>query len=104
LCRCKLDARFAPNVLQAQKSFWMHPMALLGCEAQVEAHFSPFRDSALLTQDRCTVHAERSIGSKMVLDTSDAAPRGRGSCAISFGPFGDSVSVCARYVHNLRQT
>jgi hypothetical protein len=26
--------------------FWMHPMALLGCEAQVEAHFSPFQDSA----------------------------------------------------------
>jgi hypothetical protein len=37
-----------PNVLVAQKSFWMHPMALLGCEAQVEAHFSLFRDSAHL--------------------------------------------------------
>jgi hypothetical protein len=28
-----------------QKSFWTHLMALLGDEAQVEAHFGPFGDS-----------------------------------------------------------
>jgi hypothetical protein len=33
----KLDARFAPNVPQAQKLFGMHPMELLGDEAQVDA-------------------------------------------------------------------
>jgi hypothetical protein len=25
----------------ARKSFWMHPMVLLGDEAQVESHFGP---------------------------------------------------------------
>jgi hypothetical protein len=33
---------------QAQKLFWMHPMVLLGDEAQVEARFGPFGDSANL--------------------------------------------------------
>jgi hypothetical protein len=32
----------------AQKSFWRHPMVLLGYEAQLEYHFSLFRDSANL--------------------------------------------------------
>jgi hypothetical protein len=31
-----------------RKSFWTHPMVLLGYEAQLEAHFVPFRDSANL--------------------------------------------------------
>jgi hypothetical protein len=39
---CKIGAVFAPNVLYAQKSLWMHPMVLLGYEAQVEARFGPF--------------------------------------------------------------
>jgi hypothetical protein len=33
----KIGALFAPNVLSAQKSFWTHPMVLLGDEAQVKA-------------------------------------------------------------------
>jgi hypothetical protein len=36
------------NVPYGQKSFWMHPMVLLGDKAQVEAHFSLFRDSVNL--------------------------------------------------------
>ena len=32
----------------AQKSFWTDPMVLLGDEAQVEARFGPFGDSANL--------------------------------------------------------
>ena len=36
------------DVPSAQKSFWMHQMVLLGDEAQVEAHFGPFGDSAIL--------------------------------------------------------
>ena len=32
----------------AQKSFWMHHMVLRGDEAQVEAHFGLFEDSANL--------------------------------------------------------
>jgi hypothetical protein len=40
----------AMNVPQAQKSFWTHPMVLLGDEAQVEARFSLFGDSANLDE------------------------------------------------------
>jgi hypothetical protein len=42
--RCTVCAKCT----MAQESFWMHPMVLLGDEAQVEAHFSLFRDSAKL--------------------------------------------------------
>jgi hypothetical protein len=96
-------------------------MVLLGDEAQVQARFSPFGDSAnldarqvhslrqtyhrlsnrfrctrwysdvtrlkwklvlvrleivlTLTQDGCIVYAEHTIGSKIILDTSDGTPR-----------------------------
>jgi hypothetical protein len=43
-----MGARFAPNVPQAQKSFWTHQMVLLGDKAQMEAHSGPFGDSANL--------------------------------------------------------
>ena len=33
---------------KAQKLFWMHPMVELGDEAQMDARFGPFRDSANL--------------------------------------------------------
>jgi hypothetical protein len=33
-----------PNVPQAQKSFWMHPMELLGDVGHVESCFGPFED------------------------------------------------------------
>jgi hypothetical protein len=42
---------------------WMHPMVLLGDEAQVEARFGPFGHSANLEQHRWTVCAKRTIGS-----------------------------------------
>jgi hypothetical protein len=35
-------------------------------------------------QDRCTVEAKRTIGSKIVLDTPDGTPRRRGSTRSSF--------------------
>ena len=41
---CKIGARFAPNVLQAQISFWTHPMELLGDVGHVEPCFGPFGD------------------------------------------------------------
>ena len=50
----------------------------------------------ILTQDQCTVCVERTIGSEIVLDAPDGSPRLRGSCGISFGPFGDGVSVDVR--------
>ena len=57
------------------KSFWTHPMVLRGYEAQVKARFSPFGDSANLDVDRCTVCAEHTIGSEIVLDALDGTPR-----------------------------
>jgi hypothetical protein len=46
-------------------------MALLAVEAEVDAHFGLFGDNANLTQDRCTVWAERTTDSKIVLATPD---------------------------------
>jgi hypothetical protein len=47
-CGCNIGAWFAPNVPWAQKSFWMHPLVLLGDKALVEARFGPFGDCANL--------------------------------------------------------
>ena len=50
-------------------------MVLLGDEAQVEYLFSVHLDIVLiLTQDRCTVCVERSIGSEIILDAPDGTP------------------------------
>ena len=51
------------------------PMVLLGDEAQVQAHFGTFRDCANLDADKCTVCAEHTIGSEIVLDAPDGTPR-----------------------------
>ena len=45
-----------------------------GDEAQVEDRFS-LEIVLNLTQDRCTVCAERTIGSEIVLDAPDGIPR-----------------------------
>jgi hypothetical protein len=50
-------------------------MVLLGDEAQVEARFGSFRDSANLEANTCMVCGERTIGSKIIFDTSDGTPR-----------------------------
>jgi hypothetical protein len=42
------SCKVAANIPYAQKSFWTHPMVLLGDEAQVEARFSRFGDNANL--------------------------------------------------------
>jgi hypothetical protein len=51
--RCKVS----PIIPKGQKSFWMHPMVLLGDEAHVEAYFGPFGESANL--DAREVHGLR---------------------------------------------
>jgi hypothetical protein len=43
-----MDARCASNIPQAQNSFWTHLMKLLGDDAEVDAEFIPFEDSANL--------------------------------------------------------
>jgi hypothetical protein len=50
-------------------------MVLLGDEAQLETHFGPLEIVLILTHDRCTVCAEHTIGSEMVLDAPDETPR-----------------------------
>ena len=50
----------------------------------------------ILMLDRCMVCAERTIGSKIILDAPDGTPRRRGSGGMSFGLFGDVVSVDVR--------
>jgi hypothetical protein len=49
--------RFAPNIPKAQKSFWTHPMVLLGDEAQMQARFVSFGDNVIL--DARKVHGLR---------------------------------------------
>ena len=46
-------------------------MVLLGDEAQLEAHFGPFGDSANLDIRSCMVCAERTIVSEIILDAPD---------------------------------
>jgi hypothetical protein len=53
----------------------MHSMELLGDEAQLDARFIPFGDSANLMQDRCTIRGERTTGSEIILDALDRTPR-----------------------------
>jgi hypothetical protein len=58
----------------------------------------------LLMYDRCMFCTEHTTVLEIVLDAPDGTPRLQGSCGIHFGPFGDSVSVCARLEHGLRRT
>ena len=74
MCQCKIGASFALDVPQAYKSFWTQSMVPLGDEAQVEARFGLSDIVLILTQDRCTVCAERTIGSKIILDAPDGTP------------------------------
>ena len=65
-----------PHIPLAHKSFWTQPMVLLGDEARVEYLISVNLEIVLiLTQDRCPVCAERTIGSEIILDAPDGTPR-----------------------------
>jgi hypothetical protein len=44
-------------------------------EAQVEARLGPFRDSLILTQDRCTICTKHTTSSEIILDALDRTPR-----------------------------
>ena len=50
-------------------------MVALGDEAQVEARFGLSDIELILTQDRCTVCVERTIGSEIILDAPNGTPR-----------------------------
>ena len=72
-------------------------MVLLGDEAQVEYLVLVCLDIVLvLTQDRCAVCAERTIGSKSTWTHPMELLCDVGHVESCFGPLGDSVSVDAR--------
>ena len=50
----------------------------------------------ILTQDRCTVCVERTIGSDVILDALDGILGDVGHVESGFSPFGGSVTVGAR--------
>ena len=77
-------------------SFWTHPMELLGDVGHVESRSVRLEMVLVLMEDWCTVCAKRTIGTDIVLDAPYGTPRRRGSCGISFDPFGDGLSVSAR--------
>jgi hypothetical protein len=58
----------------------------------------------ILTQDRCAVCTERTIGSQIVWDTPEGLVSDMGRVEFRFSPFGDNVSVSARQVHGLHRT
>jgi hypothetical protein len=78
-------------------------MALLGFEAQVEAHFSPFGDSVILTQDSARFGPNvpwprKQFWTQQMKDLGDV-----GHLESRFGPFRDSVCVEARWMNGLHQ-
>ena len=58
-------------VLQARKSFWTHPIELLGDVGHVESRSVHLGMVLVLMEDRCTVCAKLTIGSDIVLDAPD---------------------------------
>jgi hypothetical protein len=54
-------------------------MELIGDVAHLESHFGMFGDAGSVVQDSCTVCAEHTIGSKIILDASSGTPKRRGS-------------------------
>jgi hypothetical protein len=82
-----------PNIPQAQKSFWAHPIELLGDVGHVESRFGPFGDSVKI----CAQFAQnvplalKSLWMhQMVLLGNEARVQAR------FGPFGHSANHDAR--------
>ena len=65
-----LDARSVHSLRQTYhrlgKSFWTHPMELLGHVGHVESCSVRLEMVLLLVQDRCTVCAKCTIGSDIV--------------------------------------
>ena len=54
---------------------WTQSLVPLGDEAQVEARFGLSDIVLILTRDRCTVCVKHTIGSEIILYTTDGTPR-----------------------------
>ena len=59
----------------AGKSFWTHPMELLGDVGHVESHSVRLEKVLVLVQQRCMVCAKTTICSDILLDAPDGTPR-----------------------------
>ena len=57
------------------KSFWTHPMELLGAWVMWNLVSVHLETVLVSVQDRCTVCAERTVGLKIFLDAPDGIPR-----------------------------
>jgi hypothetical protein len=79
-------------------------MELLSDVGLVELYLVRLEIVRILTQGRCTVCTERTIGSQIVWDAPDGLVSDMGRMESRFSPFGDSVSVSARQVHGLHRT
>jgi hypothetical protein len=79
-------------------------MVLLSDVGLVELYSVCLEIVLILTQDRCTVCTQRTIGSQIVWDAPNGFVSDIGRVESRFSPFGDSVSVSARQVHGLHRT
>jgi hypothetical protein len=71
-------------------------MVLLSDVSLVELSSVHLKIVLILTQYRCTVCTEHTIGSKIVWDAPDGLVSDMGRVEYRFSPFGDSVSVSAK--------
>ena len=79
-----MGARFVPNVPLAQKSFWTHPVELLGDVGHVESCFGPFGDRGSVGARYVHGLNQMYHRFKIILQAPDGTPRLRGSCRILF--------------------
>ena len=69
--RCMFCAKHTTG----SKSFWIHPIELLGEVGHLNLISFHLEIVLASVQDRCTVCAKRTIGSEIVLDAFDGTPR-----------------------------
>jgi hypothetical protein len=79
-------------------------MVLLSDVGLVELYSVRLEKVLILTQYRCTVCTQRTIGSQVVWDAPDGLVSDMGRVESRFSLFGDNVSVSARQVHGLHRT
>jgi hypothetical protein len=79
-------------------------MVLLGDEGLVELGLVCLEIVLILTQDRCTVCTEHTIGIEIVLDALDGLLGDEAQVEARFGLFGESATLDARLVYGLHRT
>jgi hypothetical protein len=70
-----MDARFVSNVPQSQKSFWTHPMELIGDVGHVESRFGPFGDSVSVGTRKVPGLCQTYHRLRIIFDKPEGTPR-----------------------------